>query len=486
MTPGPIHARAVALTARCVAVVAAIGVLGLLGACSGTTDDSSTADSASTTPASDESPSTTETTQPTDEPIATTEPPCAALTPDDAPQAVVDAAGEGRTICLTAGRYERFSVVPQTGQHFVGLPGTVLDGLGETAHAFVTTESSKADDVIIEGIEMTGYASSERCESFRSDCEGAAVRGGVIFPHVALDTDAVPDVVIDDASSLRWTLVGNDIHDNLGTGVSTGHGMRVEDNRIRMNSHLGIGGGTVGDLVISGNVIEGNSHDDRVPANWESGQIKLGFIHDSTISNNTFTGVGPVIWCDIQCTDIDIVDNQISDIIGGRAVAIFYEVSESGTIQGNVIDNVRGSCAPADGVGVLLSESRDVVVTGNTITNAESLVLVQQIDRNRFASDISHWAATVTPDTDSLWTTRNLSITDNVLGPTSEGCSGAEGGRVGLLVEDVGSHPNTENVAPEVSFAGNDFAGAENSISFIWPTSPTPLDWSAWSALGQG
>ncbi|MEZ5228722.1 MAG: hypothetical protein R2710_19265 [Acidimicrobiales bacterium] len=154
----------------------------------------------------------------------------------------------------------------------------------------------------------------------------------------------------------------------------------------------------------------------------------------------------------------------------------------SARIEGNVIDNVHGACTPADGVGVLLSESRDVVVTNNTITNAESSVLVQQIDRNRFSGDISHWAVTVTPDTDRLWVTRNLTITDNVLGPTTDGCEDAPGGRVGLLVEDVGNHPNTENVAPEVTFSNNDFAGTEESVAFLWPTSPTPLTFAEWTA----
>ncbi len=464
-------------------MIALLCSLGLLTACTSGGSDASNpvAPGTNTAPSVTASESVVEST----EPVATTEPPCAPLTPVDDPQAVVDAAGEGRTICFEAGQFDRFSVVPLTGQHFLGVPGTVLDGSGEVPHAFVTYADQKADDVIIEGLEMTGYVSTERCESFRSDCAGAAVRGGVIFPHLSLDLEAIPDLIIDDTSSLRWTVIGNDIHDNLGTGVSVGDGMRVENNQIRSNSHLGIGGGTVGDLLITGNTITGNSYDDRVPSNWESGQIKLGFVHDSVISNNRFTGVGPVIWCDIQCTNIEIVNNDISDIIGGRAVAIFYEVSESAVIEGNVIDNVRGSCAPADGVGVLLSESRDVLVTNNTISNAESLVLVQQIDRNRFSSDIEHWAVTVTADTDSLWTTRNLTVSDNVLGPTAEGCSGASAGRVGLLVENVGAHPNTENVVPEVSFVNNDFAGGADEVAFIWPTSPTPLSFEEWSLLGQ-
>lgn len=414
-----------------------------------------------------------------------TEPPCAPLLPGDDASAVVAAAGPNREICFDVGRYERFSVTPLTGQRFVGVPGTVLDGLGQTAHAFVTTAETKADDVHIEGFEMTGYVSNERCESFRSDCEGAAVRGGVIFAHVALDLDAVPDTVIDEQSSLRWVVTGNNIHDNLGTGISVGDGMRVEGNRISQQSHLGIGGGTVGDLVITGNEITRNSWDERVPPNWESGQIKLGFVDSSTISDNTFTGVGPGIWCDIQCTDITIADNRITDMVGGRAVAIFYEVSENAVIEGNVIDNVEGDCVPADGVGVLLSESRDVIVRNNTITNAQSMVLVQQIDRNRFAGDIDHWAVTVTPDTDSLWTTRNLLITGNLLGPTADGCPEARGGRVGLLVENVGVHPNTENVAPEVTFADNDFGQSEAEVAFLWPTSEEFLTFTEWTELGQ-
>ncbi len=457
--------------------------------CTGSTDDPPTAGALGTTSSSivadtpvDEPTGTT-----TEIPGTTDEPACAPIGLDDDPQAVVSAAGPNRELCFEPGRYENFAVTPLTGQHFIAAEGTILDGMGAHQHAFSSTADTKADDVIIDGFEITGYASAERCSTFRSDCGDSPVRGGAIFPHLALDTDPVPDVIIEEQSSLRWVLRNSYVHDNLGTGVSVGEAMTVEDNVIESNSHLGIGGGTVTNITIDGNQIADNSYDDTIPAYWEAGQIKLGYIIDSTISGNTFSGgAGPAIWCDVQCSDVTIADNEISDIDAGLAVGIFYEISARGTISGNTLSNITGQCdlGPGDGAAILVSESQEVTVSDNTVNNSDSFVIVQQLDRNRFQGDLDHLRVTVSPDTDPLWQTVAVSVTDNSFSTTTSNCDKTPGGRVGLSVVDAGAHPNTENVQDEVTFANNDYLGTEATVGFLWPTADKSIDWEQWMALG--
>ncbi len=375
--------------------------------------------------------------------------------------------------------------MPLTGQRFVASDGAVLDGLGEQSHAFVTTAERKADDVIIEGFEMTGYVSSERCSTFRSDCGDVPVRGGVIFPHVSVDADALPDVLVEETSSLRWVVRNNHLHDNMGTAISMGEAMTVEFNVITHNSHLGIGGGTVGDLLIVSNQFDDNSYDDRIPPYWEAGQIKLGFIHDSQISDNSFLGgVGPAIWCDVVCANIDIDGNEISGIDRGLAVGIFYEISEDARITGNTITGSHGTCLIGDGAGILVSESRRVEVSDNTVTDSDSLIVVQALDRNRFQSDLDHLQVTVSEDTDGLWMTQDVNVTNNSLGNSEAACDTAPGGHVGLNVQDAGVHANTTDVEAGVTFSGNDYRGTEDTIGYVWPTSAELLSWDSWMELG--
>ncbi len=435
--------------------------------------------------------STTSTNQPAtslesalDATTTTDEIPCVELRPDSDFQAVVDQAGASASFCLTDGTFVGFSVRPHDDQTFTGVPGTVLDGETIAEHAFWTDHDRPSDRVRISDLEITRYRSPRTCAEFTNSCSGAMVRGGAIRPHSQV-VEGPPSTIAPELSSVDWEVTNVLVHANEGTGVVIGQGMVLSQSTIRDNSHLGVGGGIVSSAVIANNTFSNNSYDQRLPANWELGQMKLGFVSNVQIRGNTFDGgTGPAIWCDIQCTDVAVTDNQVIGSSGPQPMGIYIEASERIEVVGNVVAEISGvdaNCGVADGVGISIAESRSVTVANNTVTDSDIAVLVQQRDRSDWTVDLDFWAQVVSPDTDRLWTTRDVEVTGN----TFEGggdCRPDRSGRVGLWAEQ-GDHPNLTGVAEQVTFRDNLYADPIATRDFVW--GQDELEWAAWAALGN-
>ena len=64
----------------------------------------------------------------------------------------------GTTFILKAGTHIRQSVIPKSGNRFIGEPGAVLDGQGVTPYAFSKGNAPYPSNVTISGLKITGYA----------------------------------------------------------------------------------------------------------------------------------------------------------------------------------------------------------------------------------------------------------------------------------------------------------------------------------------
>ncbi len=427
---------------------------------------------------------TNESPLPSSPPSTTTEPSCVELRPDTDFQVLIDQAGAGADFCLTAGTFVGFTVRPHDRQTFTGVSGTVLDGETATEHAFWTDEDRHADDVRISDLEITRYRSPRTCAEFTDRCSGAVVRGGAIRPY-SHASEGPPTSIVPELSSVGWEITNVVIHNNEGTGVEVGQDMILTDSTIRDNSHLGVGGGVVSSAVIENNTFSNNSYDRRLPANWELGQMKLGFVSNVQIRGNTFDGgTGPVIWCDIQCTDVTVADNHINGSSGPQPMGIYIEVSERVDVVGNTVSGISGvdaDCGVDEGVGINVAESRSVIVTNNTITDSDVAVLVHQRDRSGWTGDLEYWAQTVTSETDQLWTTRDVEVTGNTFDGSGL-CRPDRSGRVGLWTTQ-GDHPNLVGVAEQVTFRDNTYLDPVAQRDFVWEQDE--LGWAAWVALGN-
>lgn len=422
---------------------------------------------------------------------------CVALSPDDDAQSVVDDAGSGATICLTSGTFVGFSVRPHDGQHFVGAStgagveglSSVLDGGGETAHAFYSDAERAASDVTIEAVEARGYRSPITCGDLTGleECLDAPVRGGAVVPFVQ-PADGDPPVRADvEASSSGWRLMGSYLHDNEGSAVAVAPGMEIVGNTIADNTHLGIGGGGVADVVIQANDFHNNGTDDRIPIYWEVGQIKLAHVLDVVISENTFeSGTGPAIWCDIACEQVDIVDNTIRDMDSNRAVGIFYEVSRGGTISGNDITGSFGRCTMQDGIAILIGESQSTTVTNNVIHEVGNFVVVRQVNWDLFEAETDYWRSVVGPDVDEMWRLVDVDVRANEMWNNEARCEEAPWGRVAIDTRDRGDHPNTVSPEEGVTFADNDYGPDPDQVTFWYGPTGQAIDFEGWESVGQG
>src|SRR5690606_5705565 len=120
-------------------------------------------------------------------------------------QSVVNAQPAGATIGIRAGTHLRQQITPKNGQAFLCEEGAVLDGGGNTRHAFV---GNSTRDVVIRGCTIQNY--------------DPPAQWGVIHGQTGTGWPLTDGWVIED----------NVIQDNGGVGIRTGDRMIVRNNRI--------------------------------------------------------------------------------------------------------------------------------------------------------------------------------------------------------------------------------------------------------------
>ncbi|MCA9343007.1 right-handed parallel beta-helix repeat-containing protein [Candidatus Saccharibacteria bacterium] len=97
------------------------------------------------------------------------------------------------------------------------------------------------------------------------------------------------------------------------------------------------------DLIVEGNVFNGNNdenNDTKCSQACGAANVKLNNMVGTTIRNNIANNApaeAPGLWCDVHCSDVNIVNN-VTQNNGGNG--IFYEISRDGVIANNlVVDN---------------------------------------------------------------------------------------------------------------------------------------------------
>jgi parallel beta-helix repeat protein len=170
-------------------------------------------------------------------------------------------------------------------------------------------------------------------------------------------------------SNENWLIVDSEIRYNHGTGVRTGTDMVFRDNWVHHNGQNGIGGR--GDrILVEGNEISFNGISGFNPF-WEAGGTKWVLTHDLVVRNNhVHHNFGRGIWTDIDNVDSLIEGNLVEN---NDQSGIAHEISYAATIRNNV---VRNNGLSFDvwvwGAQILVQNSSDTTVTGNTVTVAAS------------------------------------------------------------------------------------------------------------------
>lgn len=160
--------------------------------------------------------------------------------------------------------------------------------------------------------------------------------------------------------------------DNATNGLSViGRESRVSRSAFRRNGQMGLHAHNVVGLSVTGNWLQGNNVE-GFRHNFAQGGMKVTRGRDMRWEGNLVSAnQGDGMWCDIGCTDVEIVNNVVVDNAGR---GIKYEISARGVIASNRIADNAG--------GILVHESSDVLVYNNVVQGSGVAILALEGKRS--------------------------------------------------------------------------------------------------------
>jgi parallel beta-helix repeat protein len=272
-------------------------------------------------------------------------------------QSAVAASPAGTTFILKAGTYLQQSIIPKSGDRFVGEPGTVLDGQGATGSAIAAGGAPYPSNVTIRGLKVSGYEPS---------FQRGAIDAGGSSPSEA---------------TTGWVIDSNEVAYNGEYGIRIGHSTQVTRNNVHHNKRLNIAGSGNNTLIASNEIAFGN-YLNVFDANFEAGGTKFTFTNGLILQNNyVHDNVGAGLHLDLNNINTAIEGNRI-DHNGSDGIVI--EISYKTTIFNNTI-NDNGWFDPRNRYGFLwnagigIHASPDVEVYGNKVSgNYAGVVAIEQ------------------------------------------------------------------------------------------------------------
>jgi hypothetical protein len=277
------------------------------------------------------------------EPVAATTGTQVTILPGQSIQAKVNAYPAGTRFLLKAGTYAKQSVIPKSGNAFIGEAGTILTGQGVTEYAF----RGKG----VRGVRIQGLI----IEKYKPPVQQAPIKGG---------------------GTIGWVVQGNEIRYNATGGLRIGDKMQVLQNKIHHNHQIGIVGS--GDSVlVDGNEIAYNNWLKEYSFGFELGGSKFVNTKYLIVRNNyVHDNYGNGLWTDMNNIHTLYEKNTVDDNSGA---GIFHEVSFAATIRNNITRRNGFAKGWVTGAGILVAASSDVEIYGNQVLdNKQGIVGTQQ------------------------------------------------------------------------------------------------------------
>ena len=322
------------------------------------------------------------------------------------------------------------SVVPKSGQKFIGETGAILDGArllksfrreGKfwiaddpdrpvPPRGFCTrgySACSKPAGVYIDGRPLLQVAArddvrpgnfffdSSRHEIVIADdpagkeveaasaihaFDGAA--DGVVIRNLIVEKYRNPAQTgaVNGAAGKGWRIEHSEIRLNAGSGANVGSDAQIRDCDIHHNGQLGAGG-TGSNILLADNHVWANNTA-MFDESWESGGIKIGAGTNVTFrGNRVHDNAGPGLWCDVDCRRVVFERNTVEN---NNDAGIFFEISDGATISDNILrENGRTRTSWFWGADIQVAASQNVLVCRNRITVRPDGRAIMLIDQNR-------------------------------------------------------------------------------------------------------
>jgi hypothetical protein len=279
-----------------------------------------------------------------------------AVLPGQSIQAAVNANPAGTTFILKAGTHQKQMVVPKSGDVFIGETGTILDGGKTTARAFDMGRAPYPSNVRIQGLIIQNYAPGAQVGAVHAGQAGGNPNN----------------------RTTGWVVSNCEIRNNKGAGLTLGHRMQVLNNNIHHNDQIGVRGS--GDnILFEGNEIAYNNPSWHYDWGWELGGIKFSHTNGLVARGNyVHHNNGNGMWTDIDNINALYENNRA---VANAGVGIMHEISYAVIIRNNVATENGLARGGAYGGGILISNSRDAEVYGNTVTGNKMGITANELNR---------------------------------------------------------------------------------------------------------
>jgi len=288
------------------------------------------------------------------------------------------------TFCLAPGTYVTNSIKPRAGQKWIGALGSSGQRLS-----------------IVTGNDTAAYML--QCP-VHADCVGLVFKNIIIERYASPFQQSPLQGPWPLPAQSNWLIDNVESRNNLSIGLgSGGDGGTVRNSYIHHNRQMGVHG--QGDFTLwENNEIAFNNYLGEHDPNNEAGGSKwLNTINLTVRGNYVHDNCGPGLWTDSNNTGT-LYEGNRAENNGGPG--IFHEISFTATIRANiVVGNSHGTLGPGGAVcrsgyggqigGIYVSTSRDVTVTGNTLSANEGGIVSQQEARG------------------GSWESDNLTVSDN-------------------------------------------------------------------------
>ncbi|HVL63538.1 MAG TPA: right-handed parallel beta-helix repeat-containing protein [Actinomycetota bacterium] len=336
---------------------------------------------------------------------------CVEVLPGTPVELVVAAALPGAEICFSPGVHRLSEPVrPKQGQTFTGRPGAVLSGavpltgfeaFGSTwrvarAYAPLTPAGTclphvgdlcrHAETVYVDDQPLRRAASPRSLTAGEFYADGAHVWLGAdpagrrvelsltraAFVGSATDV-TIRNLVIEKFANRaqvgalqcgeRWLVENNEVRLNHGIGVGGWTGSTIRRNHVHHNGQMGLSGQGRG-ILIEENEIAFNNTAGFDPV-WEAGGTKFVATTDLVVRrNHSHDNNGPGIWADIDNVNVTLEDNLVE---ANRGPGIFAEIGYGAQISRNTVKRNGAGYRAWVPAGILVISTSDVVVSENRV-----------------------------------------------------------------------------------------------------------------------